>query len=330
MKRRKLITLIGGIAIAWPLANYAQEPKQPLKRVGVLSQAECPIALDSQVRRRLAELGWVDGRNFVFDCASSIGHLDQLQAPARELVLRHPDVLISGQWSSVVALEQETTTIPIIMSGTWEPIGLGLITNFARPEGNITGVAYFWLLPKQMEFLKEIVPNLRRVALIRAANPAPPPQVSKIANDLLRAAASKLGLTWEVFRPVVANEYDEIFARLATEHFEAAYIIGDPLNSQPQNIARISQLALRHLIPAIGEQAAFARGGLLLSYSQDTLWSLARASEYVDKILRGAKPSDLPVEQATKLELVINLKTAKTLGLTVPPSLLARADEVIE
>jgi putative ABC transport system substrate-binding protein len=331
MKRRKLISLIGGIAIAWSLACYPQQPTQPLKRIGITSSiAPCPLPPDNPLVHRLRELGWIEGQNIVFHCVSPIGRLDQAPAQlARELVTQHPDVLIAGPWEFIIALKQETTTIPIVMNGTWEPVRLGLITSFARPEANVTGVAWFGLFSKQVELLKEVVPNMRRVAII-SANLPHPPEVIKLGTDLLRAAANTLGFTREVFQPSGVNDYDEIFARLAAEHFDAACILGNPLNNQPQNMARINQLALRHLIPAVGEQAAFARGGLLLSYNQDTLWTFTRTSEYVDKILRGAKPSDLPVEQATKLQLTINLKTAKTLGLTVPPSLLARADEVIE
>jgi putative ABC transport system substrate-binding protein len=181
-----------------------------------------------------------------------------------------------------------------------------------------------------MELLKKIVPNLRRVALITGVLGAAysPPEVSKISQEDSQIAASALGLTWQVFPAAVANDYDEIFARLAAEHFDAAYIPSSPFNLN--NRTRICQLALRYRIPTVGESSNWAKAGLLLAYGQDAFGSLAHAMNYVDKILRGTKPSDLPVEQATKFELLVNLKTAKELGLTVPPSLIARADEVIE
>jgi putative tryptophan/tyrosine transport system substrate-binding protein len=180
-----------------------------------------------------------------------------------------------------------------------------------------------------MELLKEIVPNLRRVAVVGGIQAAYSPQeTGKIAEENWTIAASTLGFTWQLFRAAVVSDYDEIFARLAAEHFDAAYITGNPLNIQ--NGTRIGQLALRYRIPACSESAEWARVGLLLAYGQNFPWSVTRAMEYVDKILRGAKSSELPVEQAAKLELAINLKPAKTFGLTVPPSLLARADEVIE
>jgi putative ABC transport system substrate-binding protein len=329
MKPRKLIMLIGGLVIAWPLASYAQQLRQPLKRVGILASAvPCPLQPDSVVVRRLAELGWVEGQNFVFECVSAVGRLEQLPALAQELVSRRPDVLMAVPYTFVIALKRETTSIPIVMLSAWEPVRFGLVTSLARPGGNVTGVAWYGeLLPKQMELLKEIVPHLRRVALIQVALPRPP-EVSKVGKELLTTAAESLGLTWEIFQVAVANDYGEIFARLAAEHFDAAYIVGDPLSSR--YATRIGELAVRHLIPTVGESADYAKSGLLLTYGQDLPWSVARGAEYVDKILRGATPSDLPVEQATKVQLVINLKTAKAIGLTVPPSLLARADEVIE
>src|SRR5215468_4418165 len=164
---RKFMRLIGGLAIAWPLASYAQEPKQPLKRVGGLALIPCPLQPDNLAVRRLAELGWIEGQNIVFDCVSTVGRVDQVPALARELVSRRPDVLTAGPYSFISALKQETTTIPIVMLNGWEPVRLGLITSLARPGGNVTGIAWFYLIAKQMELLKEIVPNLKRVAFVR-------------------------------------------------------------------------------------------------------------------------------------------------------------------
>jgi putative ABC transport system substrate-binding protein len=331
MRWRMFITLIGGLAIAWPLACYAQQPKGPLKRIGLLAAiSPCPLRRDNPAVRALDELGWIEGKNFVFECVSSVDREDQVPALARELVSRRPDVLIAGPWNHVSALKQETTTIPIVMVTGLEPERLGLVASLARPEGNVTGVAWFYLLPKQMELLKEIEPNLRLVAFVVGSGGATdiPPKTLKILREYQTIAANKLGFTWQVFQPHVANDYDEIFARLAAEHFDAAYITGTPVNLQNQ--MRICQLALRHRILTVSEASLWAKNGLLLTYGQDYLWSMARAMDYVDKILRGAKPGDLPVEQATKFLLTINLKTAKELGLTVPPSLIARADELIE
>jgi putative ABC transport system substrate-binding protein len=332
MGSRKFITLIGGLAIAWPLASYAQQAKQPMKRIGDLAQFGCPIPSDNPMRRRLAELGWIEGQNFVFDCVSTVGRLDQVPALARELVSRSPDVLIAAPFNFVSALKQETTTIPVVMLTTFEPVRHGLVASLARPEGNVTGVAWFGLLPKQMEILKEIVPHLKRAAYVHGAvgDRAGYTQSGafKIGVEEAQIAASALGFTWQNFPAVVASDYDEIFARLAAEHFDAAYIPGDAFNIH--NRTHICQLALRYRIPTVSESAPWAKAGLLLIYGQDDSGGWAHAMDYVDKILRGAKPSDLPVEQGTKFQLLINLKTAKELGLTVPPSLIARADEVVE
>ena len=276
MRRREFMALIGGLAIAWSLACYAQEPKQPLKRVGHLAAfATCPPQPDNLIVRRLGELGWIEGQTIVFDCVSAIGRIDQVPALARELVSRRPDVLIASPYHFVSALKQETATIPIAMIGTWEPVRLGLITNFARPEGNVTGVVWFGLIPKQMELLKEIVPNLRRVAFVTgilgAANE--PPEASKIGQKILDSASSALGFTWKVFGAGAASDYDDIFARIAAEHFDAAYIGGTPFNSN--NATRICQLAVRYRIPTVGDEAGWARTcGLLLTYGQDFPWSI--------------------------------------------------------
>jgi putative ABC transport system substrate-binding protein len=326
MMRRAFIKLIGCLAMAWPLAGYAQQPKH----VALLSQNPCPLKPDNLIVRRLGELGWIEGQNVAFDCVSAVGRLDHVPELARELVSRRPDVLAAGFWHFVSALKRETTTIPIVMLNGWEPVRMGLITSFAQPGGNVTGVAWFNLISKQMELLKEIVPNLRRVAWLSSAPDFAqlPPEAFKIREEEQQIVANTFGITWQIFRPAVENDYDEIFARLETEHFDAVVVIGFSYNNQ--NATRICQLALRHRIPAVSETANWAKCGLLLTYGQDPLWSVTRAADYIDKILRGAKPSDLPVEQATKLQLTINLKTAKELGVTVPPSLIARADEVIE
>ena len=204
--------------MAGPLACYAQQPRSaPPKRVGFLTQFGCPTAPESPLIRRLAEHGWAEGRNLVFDCVSTIDRLDQVPTLARELVSRRPDVLIAGPHTFVTALKHETATIPIVMLGGWEPVRLGLIASFARPEGNVTGVAWFNLLSKQMELLKEIVPHLKRVVFIEGG-PSPGPEVIKIGTEDAAIAASRLGLTGQLFQPAVASDYEETFARIAAEH----------------------------------------------------------------------------------------------------------------
>ena len=213
---------------------------------------------------------------------------------------------------------EETTAIPIVMG--WTP---DLV------EGNVTRGAGFEFerLPKRIELLKEIVPHLKRLAIVTGARD--PQDIGNI-EERATIAEQAHGVAWQMFRAAVANDYDAIFARIAAEHFDAAYVQADLLSNQPGNVARICELALRYVIPAVGGGNEWARDGLLLTYGQNYNRSAALALEYVDKVLRGAKPSGLPVEQAIKVDLVVNLKTAKALGLTVPPSLVARADEVIE
>jgi putative tryptophan/tyrosine transport system substrate-binding protein len=330
MRRREFIRLVGSAAIAWPLGTYAQQPESALpKRIGWLSALGCSRSPNNPVSRRLAELGWIEGQSYVVECVSTVGHLDQLSELARELVSRRPDVLTAYPSSFVRALRKETRTIPIIMAGTADPVRNGLVSNLARPEGNVTGVAWFGyeMIPKRIELLREIVPHLRRLALIDRGSD---PERRALIDESMASAANALGFAWQRFAPVVVNDYDEIFTRLAAEHFDAAYMQADLLINQPQSKARIIQLTRHHPIPAVGEDPELAKGGLLLTYNQDLGRTAERGAEYVDKLLRGARPGELPIEQATDLQLVINLKTAKALGLTVPPSLIARADEVIE
>jgi putative ABC transport system substrate-binding protein len=276
----------------------------------------------------LAELGWIDGKTFVYDCVSTVGRLDQVQALAGELVSRHPDVLLAAPIGLVRALKQETATIPIVMVTTPEPVRMGIVTNLARPEGNVTGVAWFGLgiLPKRIELLREFIPHLRRLAIISSVHSDP--TALALEDENLTIATNLLGLTWQRFQAATTNDYDEIFARLTAEHCDAAYITSDPFTNQ--NSARIIDLAKQYLVPAVRERDYWARKGLLVSYGQNLNQSLVRAAEYVNKILHGTKPDELPVEQATALELIINRKTAQALGLAIPTSLLARADEVIE
>ena len=328
MRRREFITLFGGVAVALPLAVRAQQSPQSLKRIGVLAVFGCPM-LPGSFQRRLAELGWVEGQNFVFDCVSSIDRLDQLPALAHELVSRRPDVLMVGPALFAKPLMQATTTIPIVVFAPGvDPVRYGLVTNLARPEGNVTGIRWLGaaLLPKRIELLKEIIPHLKRVAFIGSVYSDP--KVTEDVAEQITIAAGMLGFTWQSFGAAAANDFDEIFARIAAEHFDAAIVVGHPLINQ--NGRRIVELALRHRIPTVGEAAGWAKGGLLLGYGQNYSWNTVRLAEYLDKILHGAKPSDLPFEQAIQFELGVNLNTAQALGITVPPSLIARADEVIE
>jgi putative ABC transport system substrate-binding protein len=330
MTRRTLLTLIGAMAIACTTRSPAQQPLPgPPKRLGLLSPTACPLPPDNPFSRRLAELGWRIGKDYDVDCVSTVDRLDRLPELVRELASRRPDVLVAYPSLFIRALQQGTSTIPIVMLATADPVRNGFVTNLARPEGNVTGVAWFGydIIPKRIELLKEIVPNLRRLAVI--AGGSGDAKLIEIIEENVALAARMLGITWQRF-PAVPGNYDDVFARIAAAHFDAAYVQSGALVNQPENRLHIGRLALRHRIPTVAEGPEFARDGLLLAYSQDFNRSLAHAAEYVDKILSGRKPRDLPVEQATELHLVINLRTAKSLALTVPPSLIARADDVIE
>ena len=200
----------------------------------------------------------------------TVGRVDQVPALARELVSRRPDVLTASHYSFISALKQETTTIPIVMLSGWEPVRLGLITSLARPEGNVTGVAWFYLFPKQMELLKEIAPNLKRVAFVRGVGGESPEDLTearKIGEEDRQFAASRLGFTWQFFLAAAASDYDEIFARLAADNFDAVNVPGNPLNIE--NRTRICRLALLHRIPAVSEDDDWAKCGFVLTYGQD-------------------------------------------------------------
>jgi putative ABC transport system substrate-binding protein len=327
MAWRKFMLLIAGSVAAWPLCSDAQQPQSaPAKRIGILATYPCELVKPWWLTH-LAELGWSKGQVAV-ECVSTLGHrVDQLRDLARDLVSRRPDVLFASPASFARALMEETTAIPIVMGWTPDPVASGMVTNLT--EGNVTGGAGFEFdrLPKRIELLKEIVPHLKRLAIVTGARD---PQDIRNIEERATIAEQAHGVAWQMFRAAVANDYDAIFARIAAEHFDAAYVQADLLSDQPGNVARICELALRYVIPAVGGGKEWARDGLLLTYGQNYNRSAALALEYVDKLLRGAKPSGLPVEQAIKVDLVVNLKTANALGLTVPPSLLARADEVIE
>src|SRR5262249_16235166 len=270
MRRREFIALVGGSAITWPLRSYAQQPQAaPPKRIGLLQPSGCANLQDNPLHRGLTELGWINGRDFVDECVSTFGRQDQILVLARELVLRRPDVIAVFPGSYVRPLLQKPTSIPIVITGTPDPVRLGLVANLARPEGNVTGVAQFSVdvLPKRIEFLKQIVPQLKRLAIIRSAYYSP--KFTELLEENLRTAAGTLGFAWQNFQVAVASDYDEIFARVPAELFQAAYIVEAPLTLHPKNTSRKIQLAMRSFTPAVAEDMQLAKGGLLLAYSQD-------------------------------------------------------------
>jgi putative tryptophan/tyrosine transport system substrate-binding protein len=321
MKRREFIAATAALLVSPRRLRAQVRPR----RIGFLGAYENPAILDVW-RSGLREKGWIEGKNLLVEYRYSLSP-DRLPALADELIALIPDLLIASNPQSAVALKSATATIPIVFVGVADPVGLGLVQSLSRPGGNITGLATLVpadFLAKRIEILREIVPSASKIAML--INPGNPMHRLIRADDAPRAIQT-LGVTLPIVEAGTAEELDVAFASAANQHADAIIVVGDSLhNLQAQ---RIIALAAEHHLPAIYLFRQFANGGLIV-YGPDIADLFRRAGGYVEKVLKGTKPADLPVEQPTKFELVINLKTAKTLGLTIPPTLLARADEVIE
>ena len=324
MRRREFITLLGGAA-GWPLAARAQQAGK-LPTVGFLGVAT-PTAWGpwaSAFVQRLHELGWIEGRTIAIEYRWAEGRSERFAEIAAELVRLKVDVIVTGQ-SSVPALKQVTSVIPIVMAVSNDPVGGGLVATLARPGGNVTGLSLQTpdLAGKRLELLREVVPGLRRLAVLaNVANAATAPEMGEVA-----AAARTLGL--EVVTLEARRAEDIALAFEAHKgRADALYVTADGLFNTHR--VRINTLVLGARLPTISGWREFVEAGSLMSYRANYPDLFRRAGDYVDKILRGNKPGDLPVEQPTKFDFVINLTTAKVLGLTIPESMLLRADEVIE
>ena len=327
MKRRTFITLLGGAA-AWPLTARAQQPNR-IRRIGILMS----IAQDSLTEPRigtfqeeLQNLGWTPGRNVRIDVRWGAGDFDLIRKYASELAGIPADVVLASGIVPVQELRRAASTLSIVFVLVADPVGLGLVESLARPGGNITGFTQFEFSfgGKWVELLKEIAPRTRRIGVLRL-----PTDGSGVAQySVVSAAAQSLGMESSPIDPSDAGKIESGIAAIASVP-DCALIV---TTSQAATIHRqlIATLAARHRLPAMYPYRYFASGGGLISYGIDLMDQYRRAAGYCDRILKGEKPADLPVQQPTKVELVINLKTAKALGLEVPPTLLARADEVIE
>jgi putative ABC transport system substrate-binding protein len=327
VKRRDFLALLGGVAVAAPPAARAQQKPMPV--IGLLSGAspDPNASFVAAFRQGLNETGYVEGQNIAIEYRWAEGRYDRLPALAADLVGRNVDVIAAtGGIASARAAKSATSTIPIVFTGGGDPVGEGLVASFARPGDNLTGVTFMTpeLTPKWLELLSELVPQARVIALL--VNPTSP-GAERIIRDVQEAARTK-GLQLSILKAGTQSEIDAAFATLVQLQAGALVVATDAfLNSRREQLVR---LASRHSVPAISEFREFAAAGGLISYGPSLTAVARQAGAYVGRILAGANPADLPVMQPTTFELVINLNTAKALGLTVPQALLARADEVIE
>ena len=321
--------MLGGAAAAWPLAARAQQPER-VRRIGVLmgvandSEGQARIAAFKQV---LQTFGWIEGVNFQINLRWAEGNVaDRIRANAAELVGITPDVILANGTPVSAALRRESQSIPIVFVAVTDPIGSGLVSNLARPGGNITGFTVFEyaMAGKWIEMIKEAAPSVSQIGLLH--NPTNPAVAGFFPE--FRSAAQSLAMPLNVLGARDANEIVREFNDFVQRPNGGMIVLPDPFTSAHREV--IIELAARRRIPTIYSFNLFARAGGLVSYGPDIVNLFQRAASYVDRILRGKAPGDLPVEQPIKYELVVNLKTAKALGLEVPPNVLARADEVIE
>jgi len=330
MNRRAFIMLLGGAAAAWPLAGRAQQPER-MRHIGVLIGVADDAETKSWVaafRKRLDELGWKVGSNLQIEERWTAGDPEQNRVFASELLAMKPDAIFAFSSVAVAALRQESHTVPIVFTAISDPVGSGFVESLARPGGNATGFTNFvpTMAAKWLEVLKEIAPQVQRAVLL--FNPQTAPYVAQYYQRPFEAAAPSFGVQATA---AVVHRTGEIEAAIADMVREP----GGGLVVPPDNFSYVHRelifaLAARHRLPAVYPFRFMAREGGLISYGVDLGETFPRAAEYIDRILKGTKPADLPVQAPTKFELAINVKTARALGLDVSPTLLARADEVIE
>ncbi len=325
MDRRAFLTGTGAMLLAAPLAAEAQ-PARKVHHVGVLQAGAPPEPLVEAFREGLRDLGYVEGRDIVLEYRWAEGKLDRLPELAAELVGLRVDVITTLSTPAAIAARHATTTIPIVFTGVGDPVGTGVVSSLAHPGGNVTGLSILAteLSGKRLEILREMVPKVSRVAMLW--NDTNPSMVLRVREA--EAAAATLGVTLLSLGVHDLIAFDPAFAAIVNGRAGALLTLVDPFTRQHRQ--RIVDFAAQRHLPALYEAREFVEAGGLMCYGPSLLVIQRRSAAYVDKILKGAKPADLPVELPTRFELVINLKTAKALGLTIPPSLLGRADEVIE
>jgi putative ABC transport system substrate-binding protein len=327
MRRREFITLLGGAAVAWPLAVRAQQPAMPV--VGFLHPASAD-AIASRLRafhRGLKEAGFVEGGNVTIAYRWAEGRIDRLPALVAELVRLRVAVIVAPAANEVpLAALAATKTIPIVFAVSEDPVKLGLVASLARPGGNLTGVNFFnaELNAKRLELLRQLVPGAQRIAVLNNPNI----RSGAVAVQEVEAAAPAMGLRVQVVNASTSHEIDAAFATLARDRPDALFVTGNPIFNSRR--LQLSLLAARHAIPASYASRDYPEYGGLMSYGTSLAEAFRQIGVYTGRILKGTKPADLPVVQASKFELVINAQTARILSLAVPPALLATADEVIE
>ena len=327
MRRRDFIVLLTGAMTAWPLAARAQQKEMPV--IGVLSTGS-PSGTSGPFmdafRQGLREAGYVEGQNLAIEYRWAEGHYDRLPALAADLVGRKVDLIMANSPPAALAAKSATSTIPIVFRGGGDPVGIGLVASLARPGGNLTGAIAIGneLIAKRLELLSQLVPRARVIALLLNPNDA---NAERVIRDVQEAARTK-GLQLHVLKATSESDIDTAFASLVQLHAGALVVAADPFLSSRRE--QLVALASRHAVPSIYAWREFADSGGLISYGANLRSVYRLVGQYAGKVLKGAKPADLPVQQPTTFELVINLKTAKALGLSVPQSMLMRADELIE
>jgi ABC-type uncharacterized transport system substrate-binding protein len=327
MKRREFITLLGGAA-AWPLAARAQQPVGKVARVGFMgnSTAVLEANLVGPFRDGLRELGYQEGRNILIEYRWAEGNYERFPALVAELLALPVDVIVTAGTPATLAVKKATSTVPLVMIAVGDPVGIGIVSSLARPGANITGLSSIApdLEGKRLELLREVIPKLSRVALF--LNPLN--EFHTVSVRQAFAAAQALGIKLQALEVRTSEEVAGAFAAIVREKPDALLILADRVFLH--NRKRMMDFATEHSLPSVNAYRELVEAGGLMSYGPSYEDMHRRAADYVDKILKGVKPGDLPVEQPTKFTLMLNLKSAKTFGIEVPPTLLARADEVIE
>jgi ABC-type uncharacterized transport system substrate-binding protein len=308
----------------WPLAALGQPPNR-IPRVGVLAPALATSPVDDAFRQGMRDFGYVEGRNIILEYKFAAGRIDIFPQLAAELIAGKVDVIFASGSEATTAAQSQTKTIPIVMTST-NPVGLGFVASLARPGGNITGLSILGpeVSAKRLELLKELVPGIAKVAVFW--NPKDP--AARFSLGETKAAAEALKVQLHILETIDVGDFNDAFQVASRENDEAVILLPAPLMTR--NAGQIASLAIQHRLPSLLYAGESAKAGALISYGANLADIYRRGAYFVDRILKGAQPADLPVEQPTKFELVVNLKTAKAIGVTVPPTLLTRADEVIE